>query len=59
MVAIAAWLGWRDCRYDNNRLLLVSEDKKNYVMKHVLSDLGGILGGTQSFINGSQEEHQN
>jgi hypothetical protein len=56
MVAIAAWLGWRDCRYDNNRLLLVSKDKKNYVMKHVLSDLGGILGGTQSFINGSQEK---
>jgi len=51
-LAAAAWLGWHDCRFDNNRLLLIRDEKTGKLkLKHMLSDLGGTLGIADDFTD--------
>jgi hypothetical protein len=46
LLAAAAWLGWYDTRFDNNRLMWMKNASGETEPRHVLSDLGGVLGFT-------------
>ncbi len=53
---IAAWMGWNDVRFDNNRLVIEKDQDKNLVLKHYLTDTGSVLGESQSVVKqGSQD----
>ena len=46
---LAAWVGWFDTRFDNNRVKVVREEGEER-LEHVFSDLGGVLGETKGFL---------
>lgn len=46
---IAAWLNWYDTRWDNLKLKLVTVDGKPQ-LRHLLSDVGSVLGVASSFV---------
>jgi len=44
LLAAAAWLGWYDCRFDNNRVALVRTASGQTELRHFITDLGAALG---------------
>ena len=46
---LAGWLGWFDTRYDNTRLRVVKVNGHSE-LRHVFSDLGGVLGETRGLL---------
>jgi hypothetical protein len=46
---LAGWLGWFDTRFDNTRLRIVKVDGRPR-LRHVFSDLGGVLGKTSGVL---------
>jgi hypothetical protein len=50
LLAAAAWLGWYDCRFDNNRLVLVKNASGETEATHFISDVGAVLGSTTRFF---------
>jgi hypothetical protein len=43
LLATATWLGWYDCRFDNNRLALVTNASGETELRHFITDLGAAL----------------
>jgi hypothetical protein len=43
LLAAAAWLGWYDCRFDNNRLALAKTAFGRVELRHYITDLGATL----------------
>jgi hypothetical protein len=50
LLAASAWLGWYDCRFDNNRLVLVKSASGKTEPKHFITDLGAVLGYTKRWF---------
>ena len=46
---LAGWLGWFDTRFDNTRLRVVKLHGQSE-LRHVFSDLGGVLGKTRGLL---------
>jgi hypothetical protein len=46
---LAGWLGWFDTRFDNTRLRVVKL-RGHSELRHVFSDLGGVLGKTRGLL---------
>lgn len=46
---LAGWLGWFDTRFDNTRLRVVKVNGHSE-LRHVFSDLGGVLGETRGLL---------
>ena len=47
---LAAWLGQYDARTDNTRLYLMKTKSDQYVLRHVISDVGSALGRANPFF---------
>jgi hypothetical protein len=43
LLAAAAWLGWYDCRFDNNRLAIMKNAAGRRELRHFITDLGATL----------------
>jgi hypothetical protein len=56
LLAAAAWLGWYDCRFDNNRLVLVKSASGKTEPKHFITDLGSVLGYTTRWFTFAYEK---
>jgi len=54
LTLLAAWVGWYDTRFDNNRLGAWQRGGE-WELRHVLSDLGGCLGSADGFFSGTNE----
>jgi hypothetical protein len=46
---LAGWLGWFDTRFDNTRLRVIKLHGHSE-LRHVFSDLGGVLGKTRGLL---------
>ncbi len=55
LLAASAWLGWTDCRFDNNRTALPANGSVSEPLRFVLSDVGSVLGRTESFLRNSKD----
>ncbi|MBI4924990.1 MAG: hypothetical protein HY843_03615 [Bdellovibrio sp.] len=53
---IAAWMGWHDVRFDNNRLGIVKNSNGQYTLKHYLHDTGSVLGESAGIVKQSAED---
>ncbi len=49
LLAAAAWLGWYDCRFDNNRLAFVKNASGETELRHFMTDLDAVLGFSTDF----------
>jgi len=56
LLAAAAWLGWYDCRFDNNRLALVKNASGEVELKHFITDLGAALGFSSGMFTYTYEK---
>lgn len=53
---IGAWVGWYDCRFDNNELVMVKKDGGGRELKHYITDLGSALGNSSGFLSYSNSD---
>ena len=54
---LAAWVNWYDARWDNNKVRLI-QDGDALQMKHVLVDLGSVLGVAGNTLNKHEADAQ-
>ncbi len=53
---IAAWMGWHDVRFDNNRLGIIEDSNGQYALKHYLHDTGSVLGESANVLKQSADD---